>query len=115
MRRRGAGNTLKRGLLTHRQSTLGSRPARAYTQAMATALSPEMEIWTEAELQALPEAGYIHEVVGGELVLSLKEGAYHAELCVRMLTALAENSPVLPALGLRASGVKSRKGRLSIT
>jgi hypothetical protein len=30
------------------------------------------KVWTEAELEALPEDGYIHEVVNGELVMSPK-------------------------------------------
>jgi hypothetical protein len=28
--------------------------------------------WTEADLQSLPEEGYIHEVVNGKLVMSPK-------------------------------------------
>ena len=30
------------------------------------------KVWTEAELQALPEDGYLHEVVSGELIRSPK-------------------------------------------
>ena len=30
------------------------------------------KVWTEAELEALPEDGFIHEVVDGELVMSPK-------------------------------------------
>jgi Uma2 family endonuclease len=55
---------------------------------MTTAESVERKIWTEAELQALPEDGYIHEVVGGELVMSPKNSPYHGNICVRLSTAL---------------------------
>jgi Uma2 family endonuclease len=42
------------------------------------------KVWTEAELQALPENGYIHEVVDGELVMSPKNTFYHENLCARL-------------------------------
>ncbi len=45
--------------------------------------------WTEAELEALPEDGYVHEVVGGELVMSPKNDFYHGEICMRLSTALS--------------------------
>ena len=44
--------------------------------------------WTEAELQALPEAGYRHEVVNGELILSPKDNWFHGRICTRLLFAL---------------------------
>ena len=46
------------------------------------------KIWTEAELEALPEDGFIHEVVDGELVMSPKNNFYHGEICSRLLAAL---------------------------
>ena len=33
---------------------------------------PPKKVWTEEELQSLPDDGYVHEVVDGELVLSPK-------------------------------------------
>ena len=36
--------------------------------------------WTEAELEALPEDGFIHEVVNGELVMSPKNNWYHGRI-----------------------------------
>src|SRR5712691_8170576 len=48
--------------------------------------------WTEAELEALPEDGYIHEVVGGELVMSPKNDFYHGEICMRLSTALSNHA-----------------------
>ena len=39
-------------------------------------------------MEALPDNGYNHEVVDGELVLTPKSGAYHAEICVRVLAAV---------------------------
>jgi hypothetical protein len=35
------------------------------------------KIWTDAELQALPENGFIHEVIDGQLVMSLKNNFQH--------------------------------------
>jgi Uma2 family endonuclease len=57
---------------------------------MTTAVSIERKVWTEAELQALPEDGYMHEVVDGELVLTPKAGPCYSEICVGILTALRE-------------------------
>src|SRR6266481_6242711 len=45
--------------------------------------------WTEAELEALPEDGYIHEVVNGELVMSPKNNWYHGRICTRLITAIS--------------------------
>jgi len=44
--------------------------------------------WTEAELEALPEDGYIHEVVNGELVMSPKNNWYHGRICTRLIIAI---------------------------
>jgi Uma2 family endonuclease len=55
---------------------------------MKSAATVERKVWTEAELEALLEDGYDRELVNGELVLTPKNSAYHAEICVRMLTAL---------------------------
>ncbi|SPE50098.1 conserved hypothetical protein [Verrucomicrobia bacterium] len=46
------------------------------------------KIWSEAELQALPEDGYMHEVVGGELVMSPKNDAFHGAICLQLAAAL---------------------------
>lgn len=46
------------------------------------------KVWTEAELKALPENGYTHEVVNGELVMSPKNDFYHGHICSRLLAAL---------------------------
>ena len=46
------------------------------------------KVWTEAELEALPEDGYIHEVVNGELVLSPKNNWQHGDICAELLMAL---------------------------
>jgi Uma2 family endonuclease len=46
-------------------------------------------IWTEEELQSLPEDGYTHEVVGGALVMSPKNNFQHGDICVRLATALS--------------------------
>lgn len=46
------------------------------------------KIWTEEDLQALPEDGYIHELVNGELVMSPKNNWLHGEICSRLLVAM---------------------------
>ncbi len=46
------------------------------------------KVWSEAELQALPEDGYLHEVVDGDLVMSPKNDSYHGDICADLLTAL---------------------------
>ena len=55
---------------------------------MTTAAGVERKVWTEAELQALPEDGYIHEVVDGELVISPKNNSLHGTISARLLTAV---------------------------
>ena len=46
------------------------------------------KIWTEEELQSLPDDGFIHEVVNGELVMSPKNNFQHERICSRLLYAL---------------------------
>lgn len=55
---------------------------------MSTVAPNERKLWTEAELQALPEDGYLHEVVNGELVMSPKNDFFHGQICTRLLFAL---------------------------
>jgi Uma2 family endonuclease len=55
---------------------------------MTTAGSVEQKVWTEAELEALPDDGYIHEVIDGELVMSPKNDSYHGRICAQLLIAL---------------------------
>jgi Uma2 family endonuclease len=55
---------------------------------MSGAVAEARKIWTEAELMALPEDGYLHEVVNGELVMSPKNNPYHGDICADLLTAL---------------------------
>src|SRR5947207_13847358 len=51
---------------------------------------PPKKVWTEEELQALPEDGFIHEVVDGELVMSPKNNFEHENIFTRLMLALAE-------------------------
>ena len=46
------------------------------------------KLWTEAEVQALPEDGFIHEIVDGELVMSPKNDFFHGDICTRLSAAL---------------------------
>ena len=55
---------------------------------MSAAVESTQRIWTEAELQALPEDGYIHEIVNGELVMSPKNNFQHGDICIRLSFAL---------------------------
>ena len=53
-------------------------------------LSPpaQRKRWTEAELQSLPENGFIHEVVNGELIISPKNNPEHGFICTEVSFAL---------------------------
>jgi Uma2 family endonuclease len=55
---------------------------------MSAAVESTKRVWTEEELQALPENGYGHEVVNGELIMSPKNTWYHGRVCTRLLFAL---------------------------
>ncbi|MEW6307124.1 MAG: Uma2 family endonuclease [Verrucomicrobiota bacterium] len=55
---------------------------------MSTAANVARHVWTEEELQSLPEDGYIHEVVNGELVMSPKNDFFHGRICTRLVYAL---------------------------
>jgi Uma2 family endonuclease len=46
------------------------------------------KVWTESALEALPEDGYIHEVVDGELVVSPKNNYQHGDICAELLMEL---------------------------
>ncbi len=52
-----------------------------------TVESPK-RVWTEIEIQALPNDGYIHEVIDGELVMSPKNNFEREHIGTRLLTAL---------------------------
>ncbi len=56
---------------------------------MNTVLETPPKTWTETELQALSEDGYIHEVVNGNLVMSPKNNWQHGDICVRLIVAMA--------------------------
>ncbi len=55
---------------------------------MIATLEQPKKVWTEAELEALPDNGYNHEVVDGELVLSPKNNFQHGDVCTRLTAAL---------------------------
>jgi len=55
---------------------------------MSVAVDQPKRLWTEAELQALPEDGNILELVNGDLVMSPKNTWYHCRICTRLLFAL---------------------------
>jgi len=55
---------------------------------MSVTTTPPPRVWTEAELEALPENGFVQEVVNGELVMSPKNTWFHGRICTRLLFAL---------------------------
>ena len=55
---------------------------------MIATIAPARKAWTEEALQSLPEDGFIHEVVDGELVMSPKNNFDHGNICAMLLTAL---------------------------
>ncbi|MGH7971247.1 MAG: Uma2 family endonuclease [Limisphaerales bacterium] len=57
---------------------------------MIATSEPPKKVWTEAELQSLPDDGFIHEVVDGELVMSPKNNFEHEGICTRLTVALEE-------------------------
>jgi len=59
---------------------------------MSAAVEMPKKVWAEADLQALPEDGFIHEVVNGELVMSPKNTWYHGRIGMRLSAALFEFS-----------------------
>jgi Uma2 family endonuclease len=66
---------------------------------MIDTVASNRKAWTEAELAALPDDGYLHEVVNGELVMSPKNNFEHENICTRLLTAL-ENFNQKRSLGV---------------
>ena len=55
---------------------------------MLDAAPPAKKVWTESELQALPDDGYNFELVDGELVMSPKNNFQHEDICADLLTAM---------------------------
>jgi len=55
---------------------------------MNVVLEPQSKVWTEAEIEALPDDGFIHEVVNGSLVMSPKNNFFHGRICLRLSSAL---------------------------
>ena len=56
---------------------------------MPVADATAKKVWTEAEIQALPDDGYIHEIVNGELVMSPKNNFQHENICRRLIVELS--------------------------
>jgi Uma2 family endonuclease len=57
---------------------------------MSGAVETPAKVWAEEELQALPEDGYIHEVVNGEMVRSPKNNFQHECIFNRLFLALGQ-------------------------
>ncbi|HUD45883.1 MAG TPA: Uma2 family endonuclease [Candidatus Baltobacteraceae bacterium] len=55
---------------------------------MRSVVETPKKVWTQAEVQALPEQGFNHEVVDGELVTSPKNDFFHGFISARLSAAL---------------------------
>ena len=55
---------------------------------MIAGSQPAKKVWTEEALQGLPEDGFIHEVVDGELVMSPKNNFEHENIVGRLFAAM---------------------------
>ena len=55
---------------------------------MSVTVEQSRKVWTEAEIQALPDDGYTHEVVNGELVISPKNTFQHESIFSRLFFSL---------------------------
>ena len=64
------------------------RPPWIRLRIMNASLAAPKKVWTEAELQALPEDGFIHELVDGEIVMSPKNNSFQGDICTRLIAAL---------------------------
>jgi Uma2 family endonuclease len=68
---------------------LPRQPTRPrYLQGMIAMTETSPKVWAEEELQSLPDDGFNHEVVDGELVMSPKNNFIHGRICSRLLIAL---------------------------
>jgi Uma2 family endonuclease len=56
---------------------------------MSAAVDAAKKVWTQAEIEALPDDGYNYEVVNGELAMSPKNNFEHENLCARLFLELA--------------------------
>jgi hypothetical protein len=71
---------------------------------MSAFVTPTKKIWTEAEIEALPDNGFIHEIVDGELVMSPKNNFEHEEVsatrrCAGLERWVLDEKPQLPGTG----------------
>jgi len=57
---------------------------------MSTAVETSAREWTEASIEAIPDDGFNHEIVNGELVMSPKNNFEHENLCARLFVALSD-------------------------
>jgi Uma2 family endonuclease len=51
---------------------------------MSVGIETRKRVWTEEEIQSLPEDGCLHEVVDGELIVSPKNNFQHEQICMRL-------------------------------
>jgi Uma2 family endonuclease len=55
---------------------------------MSVTGEPQQKVWTEEEIQALPDDGCIHEIVNGELVKSPRNDFEHELIATGLLTSV---------------------------
>jgi len=87
-KRGGNQVNLRLRLLASAPPPLTPAVARDTVLLMSAAIDQAGKIWTEADLQALPDNGCLHEVVEGELVMSPKNNFQHEQICERLNFAL---------------------------
>src|SRR5262245_3087894 len=84
----GAEMCVSRSFRVALERRLDSVSGAYYGSGMNATVESAKKAWTEAELEARPEDGYIHEVVDGELVMSPKNNWFHGRICTRLIFAL---------------------------
>ena len=80
-------------LLVEVGQKLDSGCSQVYCLCMSVAVEAPKRVWTEAELQALPEDGCNHELVNGELTMSPKNDFPHGDICSRLVAAFVNYNP----------------------
>jgi Uma2 family endonuclease len=59
---------------------------------MSVAATKGHRMWTEAEMEALPDNGFIHELVNGELAIIPKNNFQHEDICSRLFFPLEQHN-----------------------
>jgi Uma2 family endonuclease len=79
---------------------------------IATEVTKEKKVWTDAEFMALPKDGHRYEIVNGELVDMGSSGALHGNLAITLSSALfaVVNAQKLGSLFDSSTAFKMKSG-----